>query len=245
MIDRRSVVTGINEREEARADAGETLEQLSRAARALRADGSAAAGTLTAIVTQATETVPPAAWSGLIELEHGRLVPRATYGEPPRVLDHWQQKSGTGPCIEAAREQAVVVIDDAGADARWPEFGSLAGQEGVSSMLCVPLWVDRRRLGTLSLYGRATYAFGESERRVAALYATLAALALADGQRVANLTLALDSRDLIGQAKGILIERLRITADAAFHLLSETSQNTNRKLAAVAEHLVNTGELPI
>ncbi|GIF23309.1 GAF domain-containing protein [Actinoplanes tereljensis] len=221
----------------------DALEQLGRAARALRVDGSFPSDGLDTIVTQAVETVPAAAWAGLIELENGRLEPRATYGQPPHVLDQLQQKLGAGPCIEAAREQDVVVIDDTGTDARWPEFASVAGQEGVGSMLCAPLWVDRRRLGTLSLYGDTTHAFGDAERRLATLYATLAALALADGQRVANLTLALDSRDLIGQAKGILVERLKITPDAAFAMLSQASQNTNRKLVAVAEHLVSTGSL--
>jgi GAF domain-containing protein len=238
-------VTGINERAAADVGSGDdTLEQLGRAARALRTDGSSADEALTAIVVQASETVPPATWSGLIELEHDRLVPRVTYGEPPRVLDEWQQRAGAGPCFDAARQQAVVIIDDTGTDARWPEFGSLAGQQGVCSMLCVPLWVDRRRLGTLSLYAKAAYAFGEPDRRIAALYATLAALALADGQRVANLTVALESRDLIGQAKGILMERLRITPEAAFNLLSQVSQNANEKLSAVAERLVSTGQLP-
>ncbi|MBB4692660.1 GAF and ANTAR domain-containing protein [Paractinoplanes abujensis] len=219
----------------------EVLEQLSRAARAIRAEEPAG---LTAIVTQATATIPPAIWAGLIELENTRLVPRATLGEPPRVLDRLQQERGAGPCVDAARQQRVIVVDDMTTDDRWPEFSAVAVREGVCSMLCVPLWVDNLRLGTLSLYGERTAAFGESERRLAAVYGTLAALALADGQRVAQLTAALETRDLIGQAKGILIERLRITPDAAFDLLSTISQNSNQKLVSVAERLVNTGEVP-
>ena len=236
-------MSGTHEHRLAGEPAEHALDQLARAARALRTESSSPDDALDAIVVQATQTVPAAAWAGLIELEHGRLEPRATCGQPPQVLDQLQQKLGAGPCIEAAREQVVVVIDDISTDARWPEFASVAGQEGVHSMLCAPLWVDRRRLGTLSLYGDTIRAFGHGERRLAALYATLAALALADGRRVANLALALDSRDLIGQAKGILIERLKISSDAAFDLLSATSQTTNQKLVAVAERLVRTGTL--
>ncbi|WP_433294209.1 GAF and ANTAR domain-containing protein [Actinoplanes sp. CA-030573] len=235
-------MTGIDE-QLAQTPADETLDQLARAARALRTDGSSTSA-LSAVVTQAIETITPATSAGLIELEHGRLVPKATHGAAPLVLDHLQQQLGAGPCIDTARDQSVTVIDDTATDGRWPRFAAAAAEIGVRSMLCAPLWVDQRRLGTLSVYGPTVRAFGEAERRVAALYATLAALALADGQRVANLNLALDNRDIIGQAKGILIERHRLTAEAAFELLSKTSQNTNQKLLAVAETLIATGELP-
>ncbi|MDY7087636.1 MAG: GAF and ANTAR domain-containing protein [Actinomycetota bacterium] len=221
--------------------ADEALEQLSRAARALRSDE---ASDLTAIVAEAVAMIPSATWAGLSELNRGRLTPRATLGEPPSVLDRLQRELGTGPCVDAAREQRVVVLDDTGADERWPEFAAEAVRHGVRSMLCVPLWVDSLRLGTLSLYGEKTGAFGESERRLAAVYGTLAALAMADGRRVAQLTLALETRDLIGQAKGVLMERLRITPDAAFEVLTRISQNANERLASVAERVVRTGELP-
>jgi GAF domain-containing protein len=222
-------------------DEVELLERLSRAARALRADDD---GHLTAIVHQAAATVPAATWAGLIELERSGLVTKATLGEPPRVLDRLQQEQKSGPCIDAAREQRVMVIEDMTVDPRWPGFAAAARREGVCSMLCVPLWVDRLRLGTLSFYGEKAHAFGEDERRLAAVYGTLAALALADSKRVAQLTFAIETRDLIGQAKGILVERHRITPDAAFDMLKKVSQNTNQRLVAVAELLVSTGQLP-
>jgi AmiR/NasT family two-component response regulator len=75
------------------------------------------------------------------------------------------------------------------------------------------------------------------------LFATLAAIALAEAQRTGQLHTALGNRDLIGQAKGILMERHRMTADAAFGNLSQASQDVNMKLTAVAQHLVETGEL--
>jgi len=76
------------------------------------------------------------------------------------------------------------------------------------------------------------------------LLATLAALALAEAQRSGEMQAALASRDVIGQAKGVLMDRHRTTADRAIRQLSESSQNSNVKLAAVAQHLVQTGELP-
>jgi AmiR/NasT family two-component response regulator len=75
------------------------------------------------------------------------------------------------------------------------------------------------------------------------LFATLAAIALAEAQRTDQLHTALRNRDIIGQAKGILVERHRITADEAFALLSQASQDVNMKLTAVARNLAETGEL--
>jgi AmiR/NasT family two-component response regulator len=85
--------------------------------------------------------------------------------------------------------------------------------------------------------------FTDHHTQLMDLFATHAALALADVQRAENLRIALQTRDLIGQAKGILIERHRLTAEAAFSRLAAASQNSNRKLTVVAQHLVETGEL--
>ena len=85
-------------------------------------------------------------------------------------------------------------------------------------MVCVPLWVDELRLGTLSLYGEKPDAFAPQHRQLTDLYATHAAIALADAQRTARLHEAMDNRDVIGQAKGILIERLKLTPDAGIRL---------------------------
>jgi AmiR/NasT family two-component response regulator len=94
------------------------------------------------------------------------------------------------------------------------------------------------------LYADRAAAFGDPHERVAVLLAAFAALALAEAQRAGQMHDALGNRDIIGQAKGVLMERHRITADAAFGVLSRVSQAENRKLAEVARRLVETGELP-
>jgi GAF domain-containing protein len=138
----------------------------------------------------------------------------------------------------------VFRIEDTGQDERWPRFSAAAARLGVRSMLCVPLWVDERGLGALSLYAAQAAAFSDLHERVATLLATFAALALAEAQRAGQLHDALGSRDIIGQAKGILMERHGITADAAFGALSRISQAENVKLAEIARLLVETGSLP-
>lgn len=129
-------------------------------------------------------------------------------------------------------------------DLRWPEFCAEAARLNVRSMLCVPLWIDERGLGALSLYAHQAAAFSESHERVTILLATFAALALAEAQRADQMHDALGSRDVIGQAKGILMERHSVTADAAFSVLSRVSQAENIKLAEVARRFVETGDLP-
>jgi AmiR/NasT family two-component response regulator len=110
-------------------------------------------------------------------------------------------------------------------------------------MLCVPLWIDERGLGALSLYADQAAAFSDLHERVTILLATFAALALADAQRADQMHDALSNRDVIGQAKGILMERHGITADTAFGVLSRVSQAENIKLAEIARCFVETGQL--
>jgi AmiR/NasT family two-component response regulator len=111
-------------------------------------------------------------------------------------------------------------------------------------MLCVPLWVHERCLGALSLYAGEAAAFSDLHERVATLLATFAALALAEAKRADQMHDALGNRDVIGQAKGILMERYGVTADAAFGVLSRVSQAENMKLAEIARRLAETGQLP-
>jgi ANTAR domain/Manganese containing catalase len=99
-------------------------------------------------------------------------------------------------------------------------------------------------LGALSLYADQVAAFTDLHERVMILLATFAAPALAEAQRAGQLQEALGNRDVIGQAKGILMERHSITADTAFGVLSRVSQAENMKLAEIARHLTETGKLP-
>ena len=212
-------------------------------ARALHVRDAQLQPTLDAIVSAAASTLNAGRDAGLILLEHGRLVPQATSGRAPLYLDLQQRQAGEGPCIEAARQQAVIRIDDTRSDPRWAGFMAEAVKYDVLSLLCIPLWVDERCLGTLSLYAGEPAAFTDLDERITTMFATMAALALADAQRAEQMRAAVVSRDLIGQAKGILMERHRITADAAFTLLAGASQRRNIKLTEIAADFVETGEL--
>jgi GAF domain-containing protein len=223
---------------------GRSAESLEILARALHVKNAELEPTLEAIASTAVTMLSPARYAALTVLSRGELIPRASTGEPPLLLDRLQQKLGDGPCIHAAKYQSVLRIEDTGEDDRWPEFSAEAARLEVRSMLCVPLWIDERGLGALSLYADQPAAFSDPHERVAVLLATFAALALAEAQRADQMHDALGNRDVIGQAKGILMERHRITADAAFGVLSRVSQAENMKLAEIARRFVETGELP-
>lgn len=212
--------------------------------RALHVDEADLHGTLTAVLTSATTAIRGADHAGLNLLTRGGFEPQATVGKAPPPLDELQKRTGVGPCIDASRDQVRIDVEDMADDARWPQFATAAVGLGVHAMLCVPLWVDDRRLGSLSLYAESRGAFDTTAKRLADLYATHSALALLEAQRTEQMRRALANRDLIGQAKGVLMTRYRITADDAFDRLRTASQRTNRKVVAVAEIVATTGDLP-
>jgi GAF domain-containing protein len=216
------------------------IEQLGRALRVPEADLQ---GTLDAIARTAVQTIGPAKYAGVNLYEHGKFVPQAVSGEPPLALDVLQQQTGIGPCIDSSRSQVTIRVDEMPTETRWPAYVERALALGVQSMLCVPMYVDDQQLGSVSLYATDRAAFSLADEYVARLFAAQAAMALAEARRAGQLRHALSNRDVIGQAKGILMERHRITADEAFRMLSEASQRSNRKLADVAHALAETGTL--
>ena len=224
--------------------ADDTWNGLDHLSRALRVPGADVHGTLTAILSHALDTIDAATGAGVNLVVKNVFTPQAVIGPAPHELDVLQQRTGAGPCIDASREQRTVDVPDMGAEARWSPFATRAVELGVFSMLCVPLWVDDQRLGSLSLYAPLPHAFGGVTSRIAELYATHAALALADAQRVDQLRRMAANRDLIGQAKGVLMATRKVDADGAFALLVNASQHLNVKLVEVAGEVAATGELP-
>lgn len=212
--------------------------------RAMRVADADLPSTLTAILTSATTAIAAADHAGLNLLIRGKFEPQATLGSAPEPLDALQKRTGAGPCIDASRDQVSIDVEDMADDARWPEFAEAAVALGVRAMCCVPLWVDDRRMGSLSLYAERPRAFDGIARRLADLYATHAAVALLEAQRADQMQRALANRDIIGQAKGVLMAQRHITADQAFGLLKETSHAINRKVVDVATFVAGTGELP-
>ena len=154
------------------------------------------------------------------------------------VLDAAQKRYGEGPCVNAARGETVVRCDDLQNDARWPLFAKAAVAQGVRSMISFQLFTHDDRVAALNVAGAEPNCFGPEAEALGAMLATHCAIALiADGKQL-EFKSALASRDLIGQAKGIIMERFDVDAVRAFELLRQLSQGSNTKLSVVAAGIV-------
>ena len=162
-----------------------------------------------------------------------------------RELDQWEYEHGEGPCVRADREHTTCVIDDLAEDDTFPRFGPVALEAGVRSAASFPLIVRGTSIGSLNLFyaepGACDEAVVDRSARLATTVAPILANFLTHERTVAltgQLEEALDGRAVIERAKGLLMGRLGIAADAAFTMLSTQSQHENRKLREVAADLL-------
>lgn len=198
---------------------------------------------LAAIVAAAVETIPGAEEGSISLVARRRLTSHALTGELPVQLDAIQEEVQQGPCLDTVFEQQTVRVDDLATEERWPLFARRASATGAASMLFLQLYVEGDNLGSLNLYARTPAAFTDESEQVGLLFAAHAAIAYAGARKAAQLATAVVSRDLVGQAKGILRERYTITGERAFLVLIRVSQNSNRKLHDVAAELVEHGTI--
>jgi GAF domain-containing protein len=244
--DRRGATTRRSGRGDAEADkTGERVfgVAMGEMARALHRHHNSVEEMLEAVITAAVANIPGAVSAGIsLQARRGRLETRsATDAVPARVADV-QSELGQGPCLEAIQQRGPVRIDDLAAEQRWPRFTARMAAEPVTSMLSVPLMASDDSLGSLSVFGADTGVFDRDSEEMGLVLASHAAIAIAGAQHEEGMRLALDNRDLIGQAKGILMERHKVTADQAFLMLVRTSQRLNVKLRDVAARITATGE---
>ena len=198
--------------------------------------------TLTAIAGAAVDTVPCAVSAGVsLLVKRKRLQSRWATAEVPARAVQAQSEVGDGPCLEAIRTRNPVVVGDLRSDPRWPAFSARMAREPVTSMLSVPLLLSDHGLGSLSVFSPEREVFGPAAVDAALTLAAHAAVAVAGALKEEGLRLAVDHRDLIGQAKGILMERYKLTADEAFSLLVRSSQARNIKLVDIAGQVARTG----
>jgi GAF domain-containing protein len=192
----------------------------------------------------AVDIVPGCEQAGISLLQNRVIETPASVGELAARCDKLQEQLADGPCVTALLEADVIRVDDMLDEVRWPEFAAGAAHAGVRSLLACRLATQRNKLGALNMYSTEPNAFSAESEAMAIGYAAHVSLALSALDREANLRQALKSREIIGQAMGILMERHRVTASQAFDVMVHASQRTNVKLRAIAEELVRTGSLP-
>ncbi len=155
-----------------------------------------------------------------------------------------EQQVQQGPSSTALTGNVVIRINELATDPRWPAFCAGTTDLGVGSILSVPLECDGRVVAVLTAFGGADRAFTADAVVGAESFAEHAAVALANAQERADLSAAIDGRTVIGQAKGILMERYRLTDAQAFRLLVKASQQTNVPLREIADSLSTSGTMP-
>lgn len=200
---------------------------------------------LAAIVRAVLETIPEAE-GGSISLVAARKTTtlESLTSSVSERLGVIHTEEGQGPWLDAAHQRHTLRVPDLTSEDRWPAFARRAVAETEARSLVSPLFVDDEDLGAVNLYSTHRDAFTDESERIGLLVATHAAVALASSRHAAQLGEAIRSRDVIGQAKGILMERHELTAEQAFALLIRASNHTNRKLRDVAEHVADTRKLP-
>jgi GAF domain-containing protein len=206
--------------------------------------------TLQRIVLLAVDGVEGCDHASVFLVAGNKISAPAASDRVARELDALQQQFGEGPCLQVITQGEVIYADDLVGTPHWTSFGPAAIASGVRSILSLRLEASET-LGALNLYATYPQAFGVMDRARALILATLASHAVAaarahkaEEDRAEHLTSALLTRETIGQAQGILMERERISADQAFDVLRRASQRLNIKLRDVAQNLVETGENP-
>jgi GAF domain-containing protein len=202
--------------------------------------------TLQAIVRAARQSLPDFDHIGITTIDrHGTPTTRALIGDLVQPMDALQYELREGPCYDTLRGEAVVTAPRLRHDQRWPNFVPRAVQMGLRSQLAVKLFLDQEgTLGGLNLYSTSSDDIDRDAEQVAELFAAHAAVALGVAHERAGLNLALQSRKVIGQALGILMERYQMDEDRAFAFLARASSHGNTKLRDVAQQLVDEVNQP-
>lgn len=209
-------------------------------------------GPAVAAVAQAgVHHVSGARWASVVLHRPGRIRTLVATDPVAAEAEALQQEHGSGPGVDLVLEGHIYVCGDPARDRRWPEIGTqIRDRLGLVSLVTsrVPLPEDPETTIGFTCYSDALDAFDAHALWATALVASHAALVVStqlQRQQLQNLERALESNREIGAAVGVLMARHGITRHQAFDLLREASQDTGRKLAAIATDVADTGELAL
>ncbi len=202
------------------------------------------------IVGLAQQTLPGRLESSVTLLTGDDATTAVYTGQLALALDECQYRLGDGPCMSAAAHREPIEILDTRSETRWPEFAGAARGHGCLSTLSLPFPLHEGVSGSLNIYARRPAAFDDGTRGFARRFASYGAVVAGNMlvyesalDRAKNLEAALTSRAVIDQAKGVLMERFKMTADQAFQALAKVSMESNTKVRDIAERFVATGDL--
>jgi GAF domain-containing protein len=200
------------------------------------------------IVAIAAKGIPGAQATSITLLRGDEAFTAAYFGNMALAADELQYDRGYGPCMDAGRANVVLRVDDMVEETRWPDYSKKVLEVGVRSSLSVPLPYQGSSIGALNNYSSEPAAFATPEALRAGMEAAEAvAVAVANADAHAqvidqahNMRLAMESRAVIEQAKGVLMAQRGIDAQQAFDMLRDASQRYNRKLRDIAAGIVES-----
>jgi transcriptional regulator with GAF, ATPase, and Fis domain len=202
--------------------------------------GAAIEDVLTKVACASVAFVPGADLAKISVIDDGQLRSLAATSKLTALLDGTQRTAGQGPCLEAISALKAVRCDDLRTDARWPRFAQPVVSAGVRSVLSCPVGIPGTTAATLSLFGFAPKVFGIESDFIGAMLASHAAIALINEEQKRQFTAALATRDVIGQAKGMIMSRFDVDAHRAFAMLTAISQQTNTPVRDLAGKVVDS-----
>jgi transcriptional regulator with GAF, ATPase, and Fis domain len=192
------------------------------------------------LAEHAAVEIPGAQYAGVTITRNGKHIdtPAATH-EWPILLDEIQQRHREGPCLTAAWEEKTVHVKDLTTDERFPLYArDVLAQTPIRSVMSFQMWIAGETMGALNVYAETPNVFNTDTREIGLVFAAHSSVAWNAARRDEQFKRALASRDVIGQAKGMLMERYSVSAIQAFDLLRKLSQDSNTPLIQVAADLV-------
>ncbi len=193
------------------------------------------------VTSTAKELIPGVDTAGVLLLARGgKFESLAGTSELPGRLDELQMKFNEGPCVEAAVDELIVRTDDFRSETRWPQYSPACVDCGVLSGLSFKLYTADRTAGALNLFSFQPRAFNAQDETVGVILAAHAAAAILASRHGEQLESALSTRDRIGQAKGIIMERYGVDEVRAFEMLKQLSQDSNTRLTEIAQRVIDT-----
>jgi hypothetical protein len=172
-----------------------------------------------------------------------RPVTRGATDQLAEQGDAIQYEENEGPCLDAAMDEQWLSTPDLRSDPRWPRSAARIHEAlGVGSMFSCRLTLDaapHQTLGGLNLYSMKSHAFGTQDQMLAILLASLGAVVIDAARQQTSLRAAIETRQVIGEAIGILRAQSNLTSEQAFEMLSRASQRTNVKLRDLARQIAD------
>jgi GAF domain-containing protein len=192
------------------------------------------------LAEHAAVEIPGAEYAGVTVTRNGKQIDTpATTHKWPLLLDEIQQRHGEGPCLTAAWEEKIIHVADLTTDERFPLYARDALTETpIRSVMAFQMWIAGEQMGALNVYAETAHAFGPQTREIGLVFASHSSVAWNAARRDEQFKRALTSRDVIGQAKGMLMERYGVNAIQAFDLLRKLSQDSNTPLIQIAADLI-------